>query len=239
MDPENEAHCDPGIDPDIFCRVYHRLKKNPSPPSYEIRYYPYRNIKNTLRVRGNRFQIRISDMLRDAPDFVMESIYEILLRKNFQIPEYTEARRRYNQYLAFQMTGEGRRPTSRSLKRIGPSGRRKGSFELNSRFDRLNRRYFRGTLAKPGLHWVERKSRRILGQYIAHQNEILINVALDHPLVPLSVVDFVLYHEMLHIFLGPKISKNGRKIVHHPEFRKKEREFENYFLADEFIRTHF
>jgi len=222
------------VELEIFPAVYRKLGKSGPVPECRIEYYPYRNIKNTLRIRGNTFHFRISDLLRNAPAPIIESIFEILICRTFRIPGHEPANRMYSLYLSspeFLGKGISSRRATAGNKTI-PNG-------LFRRFERLNRHYFDGTLRDLDIFWVRRRSRRILGQFIPHRDEILLNSELDHPLVPDSVIDFIIYHEMLHACLDPLITAKGRKIVHHAEFRRREKEFEGYGFVNEFIKENF
>jgi hypothetical protein len=64
----------------------------------------------------------------------------------------------------------------------------------------------------------------------SHTNTIRINPVLDRKAVPLCVLEFILYHEMLHADLGVT-RKNGRRSVHSREFRGRERLFSQYDTA--------
>jgi predicted metal-dependent hydrolase len=59
---------------------------------------------------------------------------------------------------------------------------------------------------------------------------IRINPVLDIERVPPYFVEFIVYHEMLHAFLGVK-NKNGRRSVHSKEFRELEKRFSDYEKA--------
>ncbi|MFH1964065.1 MAG: SprT-like domain-containing protein [Acidobacteriota bacterium] len=237
-DPEN-LYCEEGLDWKIFPEVYRGLRETDSVPKSDIRYFTYRNIKNTLRIRGGIIHIRISHMLRGAPAKVMAAIYQILICRTFRISGYHQASLIYNSYISSrEFLGRKfvSRPCSSRMKKRNMAGR---VADLGERFMHLNNHYFKGELRDLDLYWIERRSKRILGQFIPHRDEILINSNLDHPLVPVSVIDFILYHEMLHACLNPKISANGRKMVHHREFKRMERQFEGYRFANEFIKENF
>ncbi len=105
---------------------------------------------------------------------------------------------------------------------------------LTVAFDRVNHDYFSGTLLCPGLTWCRMRATRKLGQYDALRDLITLNAALDAPSVPEYVIDYVLYHELLHKTLGTQ-RVNGRRRVHTPEFRKAERQFRHFKEARTFI----
>jgi hypothetical protein len=86
------------------------------------------------------------------------------------------------------------------------------------------------------LSWSTRRTKRILGHYDASHDCIVISRSLDSINVPAHVVEFVLYHEMLHIKHPTKIS-NGRRRMHTPDFRADEQEFAFYKEAEKWIEN--
>jgi hypothetical protein len=50
---------------------------------------------------------------------------------------------------------------------------------------------------------------------------------LDSPEIPEELLDFIMYHELLHKIHGIKTEKNRRRI-HTREFKKDEKKFRNY-----------
>ncbi len=224
---------------EIFHKTYQRLRNTDSAPPCEIQFFRYKNIKNTLRVRDGLIRVRISHMLMQAPPEVIGAVFEILLCRTYRLRSYEEANLLYNHYInspEFLANTSLPDKQNRQILKLGTEGK---TANLDQRFEHLNNQYFEGNLRSLSLNWTERKSRKILGQFIPHRDEILINSILDHPLVPVSVIDFILYHEMLHAFLDIKISATGRKLVHNPDFKQKERKFEGYKFASEFIRENF
>jgi hypothetical protein len=57
---------------------------------------------------------------------------------------------------------------------------------------------------------------------------------LDSAAVPKFVVEYVLFHEMLHI-AHPAKHKNGRRYHHTPAFRRDERRFAHFHAAEKWI----
>jgi hypothetical protein len=66
---------------------------------------------------------------------------------------------------------------------------------------------------------------------------VRIHPALDHPSVPRWVVESVVHHELLHADLDTVVS-NGRRRLHTPEFRRREREFERHDDARRWVDRH-
>jgi hypothetical protein len=108
-------------------------------------------------------------------------------------------------------------------------------FDLEEVFERVNRAYFSGALARPHLTWNRTLTHRKLGHYQPATDTVLISITLDQPGIPSAVVDFVMYHELLHKKLGIPLI-NGRRWAHHPEFRRAEKRFLHYAEAQEFLK---
>ena len=103
--------------------------------------------------------------------------------------------------------------------------------DLRASFDRTNTRYFGGDLARPRLTWSRTFTGRKFGHCDPIRDTVMISSTLDHADVPAFVVDFVMYHELLHKKLGVDW-RNGRQAVHTPEFKAQERHFEQYVEAE-------
>jgi hypothetical protein len=54
---------------------------------------------------------------------------------------------------------------------------------------------------------------------------IRVHPLLDRPFVPTWFLEYVVYHEMLHSVVPDRFQKNGRRIVHHEDFNRRERRF--------------
>lgn len=109
------------------------------------------------------------------------------------------------------------------------------TYNLEDSFRRVNETYFNGSLPKPRLTWNKLITISKFGHYQSSRDVVMISTSLDHPDVPPYVVDFVMYHELLHKKLGVTI-RRGKKIVHSREFRELEKEFSHYQEAMNFLR---
>jgi len=107
--------------------------------------------------------------------------------------------------------------------------------DLDACFDRLNREYFGGVLDKPRISWSLKRSRRILGRYDATHHMIFISRFFDSRDIPTYVLDYVMFHEMLHVKHRSRIHQS-RVLVHTPEFRAEERRFAEYHLAKVWLK---
>lgn len=115
--------------------------------------------------------------------------------------------------------------------RINQQGRH---HDLASIAESVNREYFGGSIDAPVTWGTGRRGRavrrRTLGSYSGHTNTIRVNPVLDKKLVPSYFIEFIVYHEMLHADMGVE-SGSGRRSVHSREFRRREKMFKKYLLA--------
>ncbi len=60
-------------------------------------------------------------------------------------------------------------------------------------------RFFGGLLGRPDLTWSEHHAKRSLGHYDAAHNTIVVSRVFDRPSSPRYAIEYLLYHEMLHL----------------------------------------
>jgi hypothetical protein len=108
-------------------------------------------------------------------------------------------------------------------------------YNLDELFERIDREYFGGKMLKPRLVWSGVLSSRKLGHYERTRDRVVMSQILDDRRIPRCVVEFVLYHELLHKHHGIKWV-NGRCLVHTPEFRHSEGKFRQYQEAESFLK---
>jgi hypothetical protein len=218
----------------IFLRIYTRLGCHARPPRFVVEFYPYANLVHTIRLREDVAYVRFSDVLRGASLEVMEAAAAILLSRLYRrrAPrELVEAYRRYS------VAASTRRRVMTVRRRRGrrvrgtPQGQQ---FDLAPIFVALNRRYFGGRLHRPTLGWSSRTWRAQLGCFDPGLDQIILNRRLDRETVPKCVVEYVLYHEMLHVKHPIRAAACGLQ-AHSAAFRAEEQRFAGYNQAIRFI----
>lgn len=99
--------------------------------------------------------------------------------------------------------------------------------DLEESFARVNAAYFSGRMPKPALVWNRTPTARKFGHYQPGRDTLMLSVTLDDRRVPAYVIDFVMYHELLHKKHGV-MTVGGRRLAHSPNFRADERRFAEY-----------
>jgi hypothetical protein len=203
-------------------------------PEIEVKLYPYAGLHHTIRLRGGRVYVRISDIFKDAPPNVHRALAFILVAKLLSRPTPEVHQRIYRDYAyspqILRASDIARRRRGRKL----ISSARGNVYDLDKMFDRLNRKYFDGRMEKPTLTWSQRRTRRILGHHDAAHETVVISKTLDGRDVPEWFVEYILYHEMLHI-KHPARLINGRRYYHTNAFRAEEQRFPYYRDAQEWL----
>jgi len=114
----------------------------------------------------------------------------------------------------------------------GPAKTHRGlHHDLAASFDRVNADYFRGRLDRPELVWGRAFSMRKFGHYDSIRDTVMLSATLDRADVPAFVVDFVMFHELLHRSMGVAYA-NGRRSAHSQAFKKREKTFKLYKQAE-------
>jgi hypothetical protein len=108
------------------------------------------------------------------------------------------------------------------------------AYNLEDIFSAVNRSHFNGQMAKPQLAWSKTFTQRKYGHYEPSRDRVVLSRTLDDLNIPRYVAEFVMYHELLHKQHG-EVWMNGRQRVHTPAFRRDERRFKQYDLAEAFL----
>jgi len=221
---------------ELFPKNDKRIKKliEVSSFSSKIRFISFaptsKNFWKLIPIEKNKFNIVISDLFLAVDDdtFIKELIARIAskigqgLKAKVLNPYKSESCNKFvmnieRGVLHRQILGEG------------------SYHNLNEIFDALNNTWFEGKLQSNGLYWTPRDSKRRTGYYKTQSREIFISRNFDSPDVPAFVVEFVMYHEMLHMEQGDDLLHKGKR-AHDSEFRRREQLHPKYSQADKFLQ---
>jgi hypothetical protein len=109
-------------------------------------------------------------------------------------------------------------------------------FDLDALFEEENLARFDGQV-NARITWgqrnpTRRRQRSIrFGSYSADDHLIRIHPCLDRDFVPAYFVRFIVFHEMLHAYLGIEETPSGRRRIHSPEFKRIEQSHPDYRRA--------
>jgi len=211
-------------------RMYTRIGCAGPPPAFRVEFYPYASLVLTIRRRDEQMIVRFSDLLQRAPLPVLEGAAALLLSKIYRRRTRRALVAPYHAYAKSHKTRERIQEMRRGRVRPVVLDAAGQQFDLNGMFDELNARFFAGVLEKPHLGWSMRGWRRQFGSFDPGPNQILLNRRMDRPQVPQFVVEYVLYHEMLHV-KHPTRKAGCSLLSHSPEFRAEENLFPEFERA--------
>jgi hypothetical protein len=220
---------------EIYARVFRELKPRAAVPELRVEFCRFANADSSIRLEDGRLHVRISDLLAGAPAPVTEALAYILLGKLYRKPVARAYSHRYRLYL-------NRKDVRRQMQLVrqirgrkfisGPHGEHHNLEEI---FERLNLQFFDGLLGRPQLGWSRRASRGMLGHYDPSHNAIIVSRIFDRRETPLLALEYVMFHEMLH--LRYPVDHNGvRRRVHTSEFRQAEKQFPRLKEAKELLK---
>jgi hypothetical protein len=219
----------------IFQECYRELRPRAPLPELSVEFRAFANVNNTIRLREGRLLVRLSDLLEGAPEGVVRAIAHILLAKMYRKPIERSHAVRYRRYVSSHEIASKAHLVRqlRGRKRIGSP---RGTFyDLEAIFDALNTRFFYGLLARPRVSWSRSHARNSLAHYDPAHNAIVVSRIFDRPGVPRHVVEYIVYHEMLHL-KHPVRLRGARRCVHSPAFQAEEKQFPQLAQAKEFLR---
>jgi hypothetical protein len=160
-------------------------------------------------------------MFIDADDEVLRSLASFITGRNRKVPPVLRDFVDSNSDKIRNAPPKGRQTTLRHKGR---------HFNIKQLFDQLNREYFSNKIDCQ-ITWganrrVKNQNSIKLASYSDITKTIRINRALDKSYVPNYVVKGIIYHEMLHHYLGVELL-NGRKMAHSKTFRQHESRYKH------------
>jgi hypothetical protein len=188
----------------------------------------------SFRRAGGGLHLRVHHMFLEAPGEVVRALATFAAGGRGAGARRREASRRIDRFVRERRDRIG----APRVGRLQPRGR---AHDLLAIFERLNADEFGGAVqARIGWGAVRPGRRRRTvktGVYLHEARAIRIHPTLDRPEVPEFYVAAVVFHEMLHQVV-PVHERNGRRVVHGAEFRRRERAYPDHQRAREWERRH-
>jgi hypothetical protein len=220
---------------DLFHEEYRALRPRAPIPPFQVRFRRFTSLNTTIRLREGAIKVSLSDLLEGAPEPVLRAIAHILLAKLYRKPIEASHSGRYRRFTSSEamMRQTERIRQSRGKKKI--SSAQGETYDLDEVFESLNTRFFHGLLGRPLLTWSEHNAKRLLGHYDAAHNTIMVSKVFDRKTTPRYAVEYLMYHEMLHLKHPVKV-KAGRRCVHSRDFKAEENLFPELAKAREYLK---
>jgi predicted metal-dependent hydrolase len=201
-----------------------------------VEFYAFANVNSTIRLRQDVIHVRISDLLEGSPDTVLEAIAHILLAKIYRKPIQPSHSTRYRRYVSSHDMASKAHLLRQVRGRKQIASARGQVYDLDQVFEELNQQFFYGLLARPRMTWSRAHARKSLAHYDPAHNAIVVSRVFDHARVPRYTLEYIVYHEMLHLKHPVKL-RGSRRCVHGPEFQAEEKLFPHLEQAKLFLKS--
>lgn len=200
-----------------------------------VRFMPFRSTLYSFKLdRRNTAVVKFHLAFRKSCEAAVLQAAQMMLCRSRKT-RLALPRAEYDRFVRSLSHGDFKLPGARksARKALGAQGAHR---HLDESFERVNAAYFSAQLAKPELCWSPARARRILGSYQERHDRLIISRVFDSPKVPPFVLDFLMYHELLHKFLGIGRRNDGKRCIHSAEFKRLEKRFERYAEAQAAIK---
>ncbi|MDF1660519.1 MAG: hypothetical protein P1V97_02020 [Planctomycetota bacterium] len=192
----------------------------------------HRSMLRSIPLQSGRILVRAHNMFLYAPPTMVSLVGRYIANPLDRIASHA---------VDFFISGELDRidAVKKTTRQQVPKRTRGRHFNLREIFQSLNEDEFEGQI-QAGITWskgkrlAKRSTTILFGSFTPGNDEdpglIRIHPALDQEFVPKEFVEFVVFHEMIHVVIPVRL-RDGRRVVHPPEFRERERKFRHYEFA--------
>jgi hypothetical protein len=220
---------------DIFLRVHREIRPRTPIPPLVVEYKKFANADSNVRLENGTITVKITDLLEGAPAPVTEALAHILLGKLYRKPAARQYEHRYRLFLNRQDMRRRINLVRQARGRKVHLGSQGSVHNLEEIFEDLNQRHFGAMMARPGLGWSHVRSRTRLGHFDPSHNMIMISRIFDDPRAPRLALEYVMFHEMLHLHY-PVDHSGARRCVHTKEFKAHEKQFPQFREAKALLK---
>jgi hypothetical protein len=210
-----------------FTNYWRRENGKASGQVVKVEFYNYTSITIKIFIKSYGLLLRYNNRLP------MDDIEALKAGGRMMIHKIMRRRPLATDRVIFQQFSTEIEPFMGNPGRIGrlvndPDGKH---YDLQQLFEKVIKLYFNGEKTedlKTG--WSKKAVRSYYAHYRKDYGLITFNSMLDNAKIPGYVMEYLMYHEILHSVYPSRIVKN--RLSKHPiEFRKKERQFPEYRRA--------
>ncbi|EMM78178.1 YgjP-like metallopeptidase domain-containing protein [Leptospira santarosai] len=200
----------------------------------ETKFFPYANLGSSIRISSGKLIFKIHSFYLKSEPGNLEAVVDLLLYKLLKqpIPDELESMvRNFYENHTIQKSH-----TNKNKKRIERSSIQ--NEKLRSILEYVNESYLRIDISDLEIFWGKSKSTTRLGHYDPTHKMIVINPILSLESVPNFVLEYIVFHELLHVYF-PVSRKKGRNVIHGKEFKIFEKKFPDYKRANAWLKSEF
>ncbi len=162
-----------------------------------------------IRLHRNTIFLHLNLQWKDIDDEIKIGLIQHLLLKLLKEKKHSPSIDLYNNFI-------------KNIPTLTP--KTKDDPTLNASFQRVNQNFFQNEMEQPNLEWGQDSFRK-LASYNYHDDTVTVSTLFQE--VPIEILDYLMYHELLHKHLKFK-AKNGRSAFHTTQFRTLERQYPHF-----------
>ncbi len=199
---------------------YHRLFPNQEFPYQTYLEYNRRlaDFNANLRLHKNTLSLHLNLQWKDIDEEIKIGLVQHLLCRVLKKKVNTPNIELYHNFI-------------RNIPLLTP--KTKNDAALEASFQRINQQFFHNQIEQPNLQWGSDSFRK-LASYNFHDDTITVSTVFTQARP--EMLDFLMYHEMLHKEHKFK-HRNGRSSFHSPEFKEAEQAYPNHEQMEREINT--
>ncbi len=219
---------------EVFDIYRNRSRKNYPIRHIHISFHPYKSLKYTIRVKGTSAYVRIAKFANGQPDEFFEGLAHRMWSDMYGMKCHPEILRKFNEEnsrLHRRLDAAGTFPETQ--KRFVSQG---NHHDLQRILSKVSRLYFQHAANDLRIGWSLRKAVSRLGHYDSRAGMIMISGMLDDPEVPGYVVEYIVYHEILHHIIPAEPTPKGKR-NHGWIFRQNEKKYPEYCKACNWLKN--
>ncbi|AOP34046.1 hypothetical protein A0128_09445 [Leptospira tipperaryensis] len=194
------------------------------------KFYPYANLGSAIRISSGVLEFKIHSAYLESDS--LETVVELLLCKLLKLPIPKTIEERIQNF--YEIHSKQKLERSKRKKRIESSDSKNAI--LKEMLHRINETYLGVDLSDIEIYWGKGNSKTRLGHFDPSHKMIVINPILGRQIVPVFVLEYIVFHELLHVYL-PATRKNGKNVIHGKEFRALERKYPDYLRANQWLKS--
>jgi hypothetical protein len=199
-------------------------------------------VPQPVRVHFTRNRVTMISVRFDADGMAVVRLHERFLRAPVEVLDALGGYVATRDAAAWQRVADYARQIelpAADVRQHDPHAARGGTYDLDAIFHDINMRFFSDKI-RCAIRWGRQRARRRrrgrqvsirFGSWHRAERCIRIHPLLDDPQVPREFIDYIVFHEMLHVVV-PSQRAGGRSIDHPPEFQQLERTFPGYARMD-------
>jgi hypothetical protein len=224
---------------DLELAFYSAISMAGTSPRLDCQYSDFKSLKATAELKGGTLTARASVGFMAAPQDVLNGlalhlVSRIYRKKPAGADYYID---KYKEFMTRESTARLNSAIRRQKQQtLEPQGRH---WDLNDVLASVMRDYSAvlGTTKADGISWSSRLGGRVLAIHDESFNTVFVNDSFDSPKVPQFVLEYLVYHELLHAKHGALYQRGEslRRMVHTGDFRRDEEKFLLFKEAHEWL----